>query len=343
MFESKYNTVFPKVNYIGNKEKIASWIVEELPISEGTVLDIFSGGTSVSYELKKQGFKVISNDILYASYVVSKALIENNNIILNEKHIDKANDMILSKNDLKTFSWLSNNLYFENEVEELTKLLKYSMTLDNYEKYLFQALIRRAMIRKLPYSRMNLDWKNILKLRDENYSYKKYGRKRAYHNESFSSHMRKNLNDYNDAIFSNGHEHKSFQLDALDILKQIDYVDAIYIDPPYPNTMNKYDDFYGTFDLLFDKNKDHINLTNKLDFISNLEFMIEKASKKTRFVVLSLNSNSKPNIEEMRPMLEKYGHLDIKEKKHNYQISGKSNKNKNYEQLAILEYSTKNK
>ena len=67
MFKSKYDAKFPKVNYIGNKEKIASWIVEELPIKEGAVLDLFSGGSSISYELKKQGFKVISNDILSTS------------------------------------------------------------------------------------------------------------------------------------------------------------------------------------------------------------------------------------------------------------------------------------
>ena len=32
------------------------------------------------------------------------------------------------------------------------------------------------MIRKLPYSRMNVNWENIVKLRDEDYSYKKYGK-----------------------------------------------------------------------------------------------------------------------------------------------------------------------
>ncbi len=45
--------------------------------------------------------------------------------------------------------------------------------LEGYVKYLFQSLLRRAMIRKLPYSRMNITWENIVKLRDEEYSYKK--------------------------------------------------------------------------------------------------------------------------------------------------------------------------
>lgn len=70
---------YPKVNYIGNKEKLVNWIIDEMPVKEGVVLDIFAGGCSVSYALKEAGYSVISNDILYADYVIAKALIENNN------------------------------------------------------------------------------------------------------------------------------------------------------------------------------------------------------------------------------------------------------------------------
>ena len=39
---------YPKVNYIGNKEKLSDWILSEMPVKEGTVLDLFAGGCSVS-------------------------------------------------------------------------------------------------------------------------------------------------------------------------------------------------------------------------------------------------------------------------------------------------------
>ena len=39
---------YPKVNYIGNKEKLAQWIISEMPVKTGKVLDIFAGGCSVS-------------------------------------------------------------------------------------------------------------------------------------------------------------------------------------------------------------------------------------------------------------------------------------------------------
>ena len=47
----------PKINFIGNKEKIASWICSKFPKKKLTVFDAFSGGASISYEAKKNGFK----------------------------------------------------------------------------------------------------------------------------------------------------------------------------------------------------------------------------------------------------------------------------------------------
>ena len=66
---------YPKVNYIGNKEKLSDWILSEMPVKEGTVLDLFAGGCSVSYALKAGGYRVISNDILYADYVIARAAV----------------------------------------------------------------------------------------------------------------------------------------------------------------------------------------------------------------------------------------------------------------------------
>lgn len=128
----------------------------------------------------------------------------------------------------------------------------------------------------------------------------------------------------------------SYQEDALDMLDIVDHVDVIYMDPPYPSTMNKYDEFYGAFDQLFNKQKKHIDLTNKKLFSENLETLLQKAILKTDYVVMSLNSNSKPGVEEIRHLFSKYGSVSIEEKKHNYQVSGKTNKNSNYELLVIL-------
>lgn len=327
---------YPKVNYIGNKEKLVDWIIEEMPVKSGTVLDIFAGGCSVSYALKNKGYKVLANDILFADYVIAKALVENAETslsisVLGEEVEEKRVNELIQK-----FSFLSEKLYYKEEVEELSKLVAIVEKLEGFEQYLMLALIRRAMIRKLPYSRMNVPWDQIQKLRDEDYSYMKYKRKRAYHNQTFESHIRENIDEYNNAIF-NAQECKAFNKDAFEMAREIDFVDVVYMDPPYPSTMNNYDAFYGLFDKMFDKGKSHIDFTQKTSFLDNMDKLINKLVGKTRYIVLSQNTRVQPGLDEIEAMLKKYGKVTIKEKKHNYQVTGKENKNTSRELLFILE------
>lgn len=334
------NNKFPKVNYIGNKQKLTSWILESLPTTKNnTVLDLFSGGSSVSYELKKNNYRVISNDALYASFVLSKALIENKKEYLESYHIIEAVNLKLNTKEEQNFMWLAQKLYFPNEIIELTQLVKYSNFLNGYRKYMFLALLRRAMIRKLPYSRMNITWDNIVKLRDEEYSYKKYGRRRAYHNIPFFEHMLNDLENYNQSIFDNNQNNLASQMDAHDaLLKFKDVADIVYIDPPYPGTMNNYYEFYGIFDELFDKSIPFQDLTNKKSFSNYFENLIKTCSKYYSHALISLNTNVKPSYTSIIEILGKYGSVITHEKKHNYQISGKANKNSNNEILVVVSF-----
>ena len=326
---------YPKVNYIGNKEKLAKWIIKEMPVKEGKVLDIFAGGCSVSYALKQAGYSVVSNDILYADYVIAKALIENRNEKLNEEvfSIDVDEDKVRQIENKIQF--LTERLYYPDEVYELAKLIAISEKIENNSRYVFLALLRRAMIRKLPYSRMNVPWNQIQLLRDEEYSYRKYKRKRAYHNQSFESHMRENLEAYNEAIFD-GNKCEVYNLDVMEMVQELEHADVVYMDPPYPSTMNNYDAFYGMFDNMFEKKIEHVDFTQQLSFLDNLESLVKLVSKKTSYIVLSQNTRVKPEPEETKNMLEKYGEVTIKEKKHNYQVTGKENKNSSNELLFIV-------
>ena len=212
---------YPKVNYIGNKEKLVDWIIKELPIETGVVLDLFSGGASVSYALKKSGFSVISNDILFSNYVLGKALVENDKELVSPELLEKRVDTRKQLEKREQISFLADTLYYDNEIDELSKFLCISDQLQGYQKYLFLSLVRRAMIRKIPYSRMNVPWNQIQILRDEEYSYNKYGRKRAYHNQSFEEHILENMQSYNDAVFSNK-QCFCYNYDAFQMIKTIE-------------------------------------------------------------------------------------------------------------------------
>lgn len=328
---------YPKINYIGNKAKLVDWIIENLPLKRGKVLDIFSGGNSVSYALKEKKYEVLSNDVLYSNYVISKAIIENNSVKLSSDILEKNISKDLIEKKYEKIKFLSNRLYFDEEVKELARLVCISEILDNYEKYMFLALLRRAMIRKLPYSRMNVPWNQIVKLRDEDYSYMKYKRKRAYHNLSFKQHILDNINNYNDSIFDNGKKNLSYNMDSFEMLKKIkEPVDIIYMDPPYPKTMNKYGEFYGLFDKVFDEEKKYIDFSANDKFMDNMEKLIKKCIDKTKYVVISLNNKTSPSSDELKQMLEKYGKVSIKYKDFQYKVTGKENKNTTVEILIIV-------
>lgn len=326
---------YPKVNYIGNKEKLVQWIISEMPIKHGKVLDIFAGGCSVSYALKDAGYEVIANDILYADYIIAMALISNDTIAISDDVFETKTNARHVKSIRKKISFLEDRLYYPEEVDELAKLIAIAEKLDDNQKYLFLALVRRAMIRKLPYSRMNVPWNQIQQLRDEEYSYRKYKRKRAYHNQTFESHMRENMGEYNNALFQ-GKSCEICNVDVMKLAEDISRVDVVYMDPPYPSTMNNYDAFYGLFDEMFSKKVEHMDFTNKSTFLNNLEALIKVLKDKTKYIVLSQNTRVQPRPEEIMEMLAKYGKVELKEKKHNYQVTGKDNKNSSKELLFIL-------
>jgi len=241
-----FNNKYPKVNYIGNKEKLAKWICDYFPQNTNSIFDAFSGGSSIGYESKKRGYKTISNNILKINYFLAQSLVENNQESLNDEDIN----IIFAGKPLKGFMYknYSEVYFFPEECMELDLYRKHIDKLSSkYKKSIAFILLRRAMIRKMPYSRFNLNWDKIKQLRDEEYSYAKYKRKRAYHNESFKSHFIKNIKDYNNAIFNNNQDNKVYNDDIFNLLNEV-RADIIYLDPPYTGTMNNYFGFYGLID-----------------------------------------------------------------------------------------------
>ena len=329
---------YPKINYIGNKDKLVDWIIENLPIKKGVVLDLFSGGNSVAYALKENNYTVYSNDALYSNYVISKAIIENKDVTVNEDILNtKVTNSEVNKK-YKEISFLSNRLYYDDEVKELAKLFVISEKIENeYEKYMFLALIRRAMIRKLPYSRMNVPWNQIQKLRDEDYSYEKYKRRRAYHNYTFEKHIRDNIDNYNNAVFDNKKNNKCFNYDSFEMIdKLVKKVDIIYMDPPYPATMNKYGDFYGLYDKAVKHEIQYVNFSENNMFLTNLEKLVKKCIGKTNYIVISESNKTKPTVGELSNMLSNYGTVKVFSKEHQYKVTGSINKNQTVEMLIVL-------
>jgi adenine-specific DNA-methyltransferase len=329
---------YPKVNFIGNKQKLVDWIAENLPVKSGVAVDLFCGGSSVSYMLKQKGFEVLANDSLYSNFVLSRAIIENSTTILRNDWFTLKPKLVDVESTYDKISFLINKLYFEEEVKELARLIEIANLLPEHEKYMLLALIRRAMIRKLPYSRMNLPWAQIQKLRDEDYSYRKYKRRRAYHNLSFKTLICDDAENYNSAVFESKNHCKSSQKDAFDFVSEIDKkVDIIYIDPPYPKTMNKYDMFYGQYDVVFNAKIPYTDMSKDGDFLGKIDALVALCAQKTKYIVISQSNKTVPTASELAETLKKYGVINVIEKPHQYKVTGLANKNKTMEIMLIIE------
>ena len=77
------------MNYIGSKLSLLDFLdksIEEVVDNDCRVFcDLFAGTGAVGTHFKKKGYKIISNDIQYYSFVLNRHYIGNHNEIFFEK------------------------------------------------------------------------------------------------------------------------------------------------------------------------------------------------------------------------------------------------------------------
>jgi len=142
---------------------------------------------------------------------------------------------------------------------------------------------------------------------------------------------------YNESLFNNLKPNKSYNLDALEFIKNIaSKIDLCYFDPPYCGSHADYQAFYHLLETYtqYWKNKDFINGTKryspkkysgfdtKKDIINSLDKMFSLASK-VPYWIISYNDRSFPNMEIMKEILNKYKNTTIKEKIYKNSVGGK--------------------
>lgn len=92
-------SIYRPIQYLGTKVRSIPMIIEamdDLIGSNGTCLDLFSGSSVVSQALKQNGYKVIGNDALNFSYLITNAMISDHSImnieqLLSEFSISNSN------------------------------------------------------------------------------------------------------------------------------------------------------------------------------------------------------------------------------------------------------------
>lgn len=347
------------MRYIGNKtnllNNINQVIVENCDGTEKVFCDIFSGTSSVARFFKNR-YKIISNDMLYFSYILQKATIQNNNLLefktLKEKlNIDNVFEYLENKNvnhsNYRYFIYenyspneKSNRMYLTTEnakridyIRNTIEVWKEKELIDEKEYYYLIA----SLIEGVPFvSNITGTYGAYLKEWD-NRAYKKFEMIR--------------LN-----VIDNFCDNECYKEDANQLINKIEG-DILYIDPPYnsrqylPNyhlleTIAKFDcpKINGKTGI-----RDYNEEKSKYCIKSKVEKELEELIKKAKFkhIIMSYNQEGILSKEQIENILKKYGDknsyklYEIPYKQYQNKLTQKQEKH--YEYIFYIRKETINK
>ena len=332
------------MRFIGNKTNllndIAQVIKENCDGTEKVFCDIFSGTASVARFFKNR-YKIISNDLLYFSYVLQKGTIENNEIPSFKKLEDRLNihDVFdyLENIDIKQEKF--NKFIYENyspnkkcERMYLTpeNALRIDFIRNKIEEWRNKELINNneyyyllaALIEGVPF---------VSNITGTYGAYLKQWDKRAF--KKFEM-IRLNVID-------NNVKNQCYNKNSNDLIQEISG-DILYLDPPYnerqylPNyhlleTIAKYDnpEIKGKTGIrVYNSEKSNYCIKNKV--YSEMEELIKNA--KFKHIIVSYNQDGLLSKNDIETILKKYGN---KETYKLYEIPYKQYQNKLTKKLDI--------
>ena len=304
------------MRYIGGKSILLNNIKSVIDSNTdkiSSVIDLFAGSGVVSHYFKSNGFKTISNDFLYFSYVLLKAdIILNNTPNFGELGIDDPikylNELSLADTELKiedcfiynNYSPVGNcnRMYFRPE-----NALKIDIIRMTIEKWKNNSLISEneyfyllaALINAVPF---------VANITGVYAAYLKYWDKRTY----------KPIELKKPVIINNKQENECYNLDYTELLNK--NCDLLYADPPYnsreylPNyhileTIARYDypEIYGVTGMRnYDSQKSVFCKKNMV--YSAFETLIRDCQSK--YILISYNNEALLPTQELSDICRKY-------------------------------------
>lgn len=324
------------MRYIGNKENILEniyTILQANNVSGKTFFDFFAGTTNVGRFFKSKNYQVSSSDILYLSYCLQKAYIENN----SEPKFEKL---------LKILPELNNKNLFPTPLETVSNYLN---SLDGVEGFIFQNYTP-AGTKELQQPRMYFidengkkidairqqieNWKNDNLISESEYYvlltslietigfYSNIAGVYAAFHKHWDFRALRPLELRTIQFVDNGKENKVYNDDSMNLLDKIN-VDILYLDPPYnerqyaPNyhileTIAKYDEpklrgVTGMRDYSSQKSR----FCNPTTALEDLNKIAKEA--KYNFLVLSYNSEGIMPSEKILDILKQYGTVKLEQ------------------------------
>ena len=310
---------FPSTRYQGSKLKYVDWIwncIKDLEFN--TALDAFGGTSVVAYKMKKNGKKVTYNDILKFNHIIGKALIENDEELIDGDDLDfilkKHSDILYPDFIEKTFV----DTYFtDDENRWLDMVVTNIKLIDNeYKRAMAYFALFQSCIIKRPY---NLFHRKNLYIRFQEVK-RSFGNKVTW-DTPFDVHFKKFIEEANNAVFENKNENKSINKSIAEVENTFDLV---YIDTPYISENGvglNYMDFYHFLEGIVNYDNwhhiiDYKSKHRRLQLTESGWSKKEKIEKsfeelikqfKDSILVISYRSDGIPSIDRIKEILVKNG------------------------------------
>ena len=334
-------SLYPPTRFMGSKRKLLGEIWNVASRFEfDTVVDLFSGSGIVGYMFKSHGKTVISNDYMAMSSTFTKAMVENNTVMLP---IEEAEKLLIKQGEVDHFvSDTFKDLYYTDDENELIDILRTNIAAidDQYKKAIAMTALIRACTKKRP--------RGIFTYTGHRYD---DGRKDLH--KSLSQQFLEAVEAVNNAVFDNHKTNKSVNGDAMAL--EVEKPDLVYIDPPYysPLSDNEYvrryhfieglaRDWKGVEIQEHTKTKKFKSYPTPFSTKNGAYDAFDKLFSKfsDSILIVSYSSNSLPTQEDMVALMKKYKeHVEVVPVDYKYafgnQADAKTHRNSVQEYLFI--------
>lgn len=306
------------MRFIGSKTLLLDSIKDAIAenVKKAKVFcDIFSG-TSVVANYFKKDYEIISNDLLYFSYVIQKATIENNKEpkFRKMRTVDNPIDYLNNITHVELERLPEKKRFFQNNYSPIGNRMylteKNALRID-FARNKVENWYKRGFLNKGEYYYLVASIiEGIPFVSNISGTYGAYNKK--WDKRAFKKFELKQLN-----VVDNNKKNKCYNTNGVSLLKRIKG-DILYIDPPYnerqylPNyhlleTAAKYDNpilkgVTGQREYGADEKSD---FCNKSRAVKSFEEMMRNANFK--YIFLSYSTEGIMNIKDIEEIMKKYG------------------------------------
>lgn len=284
--------------YVGNKRRAIFHIIkhlEQMGVKYDRMIDLFSGGCSVSLIMKLLGKQVIANDLLASAHVYASAFVENNRWVITPEEGEWL--MFEENGDSDDFT---SRFYSERFTPQEAK------TLDRFYANVKGCYYQFPTAENLQKAAVALANMQIYILDHCFVGGRMSDRQVLSHTKHRLSHIRNRGGEmaFRDIFWhqfntpQNKHQNKAFNMDAIEFLKKVSaemgsapMYDMVYIDPPYGGLTSKYAELYQYFEGFIARKP-----WTELDYLRNGDKFASQEGYESHFVELVREANFVPTM-----------------------------------------------